>query len=144
MVQARIRKNGIEFVVDFEDEKDLEQKISKIDFTKATDLLSKKFELTEQRTQVMNEFVDLYTINNGQIQLLKYPKKDRDTIKLLLFLVPEGLTPPEIRKITGISNPQANMPDTDFLKIGNKFTLQADAKKYVISTLIPSLRGQKT
>lgn len=143
MVQAKIKINDIEFIIDFEDEKDLESKISKVDFSKAHELLSKKFGLNDNKKSGPDDYSDLFSINStGKVQLKKFPKKDRDLVKLAVFFSPDGLTTNEIRDITGLSNPRAYMPAKDFLKRGEKYTLGADSKKYVIQKLIPKVREQ--
>jgi hypothetical protein len=140
-LQARIKIDLIEYIIEFNNEQDLEDKIASINITKIHDILAKKFNLKPSQG-ISDEFKDIANVDNsGRLHLLKFPEKDRDLLKLVLFLCQE-LTIEEIKQITGIKNPLANMPKEDFPKVGDKYTLQADSRKYVATELIPKLRNR--
>ncbi|SHO43603.1 hypothetical protein NSIN_20115 [Nitrosotalea sinensis] len=142
MAQIRIKTKVGEVAIDFSDNKDLENQLSKIDFKDLENIVAKSVpNILRVETTVIEEFKDLYRLDSsGNVHLNKIPKKKGDAIKLAVFLSEKGLSTNEVKTSTGISNPKAYMNKKDFIENGDSFTLETEARKDVLEKIIPKLR----
>lgn len=142
MAQIRIKTKAGEVSIDFTDNKDLETQLNKIDFKELESIVSKNVpNASIINSTIIEEFKDLYTIDSaGNLNLIKIPKQKTDAIKLAIFLANRGLKTSEIKTITGVAAPKSYMNQKDFIKTGDSFSLQADARKEVLEKIIPKIR----
>jgi len=142
--EARIRTKFGELTIHFADKADLEKKLSQIPEFASTIENSLGPILVKEPERVMAEFADLYTMGpDGVIKLLKYPKKDVDSLRLALFLSHTPLTPAQLKQATGVDNPIAYMGKDFIANADGTYSINPDARTKVTNKIIPSLRGEK-
>jgi len=142
--EARIKTKFGELTIHFKDTEDLEKKLTQV--TEFTTIIEKGIGpiLVKEPEKVVPEFADLYTVGpDGLIKLLKYPKKDIDTLRLALFLSHSPLTPAQLKQATGIDNPIAYMGKDFIANSDGTYSIDPDARAKVTNKIIPSLRGEK-
>jgi len=141
--EARIRTRFGELVIRFENREELAQKLKEAqDLAKDIEAQLAEFIAVEAAKPIVG-FEDLYAIlSDGSIKLLRFPETKTDVIRLLLFFSPKPLTTDEIRFMTGIDNPLANMKANDFIELpGGTYTISPEGRTIVTSKIIPQLRG---
>jgi hypothetical protein len=142
--ETRIKTKVGEFTVHFNDKSDLETKLAQI--PEFTSIIESKLGtiLVKETAKVMEEFADLYTMGpEGIIKLLKYPKKDVDSLRLALFLSPKSLTPAQLKQATGVEKPTDYMTKGFVANADGTYSIDPDARAKVANKIIPSLRGEK-
>lgn len=142
--EARIRTKVGEFTVHFNDKSDLETKLKQIPEFGSTIESKLGAILVKEPEKGMQEFAGLYAMGpDGIIKLLKYPKKDVDSLRLALFLSPKPLTPSELKQATGVDNPIAYMTKGFVANADGTYSVDPDARAKVVNKIIPFLRGEK-
>lgn len=142
--EVRLKTKFGDLVLHFDNQEDLEKKLKEAQgFSHTIETYGTGLYSMETPKPIPG-YEDLYAITvEGGIRLLKLPKKDRDIIRLLVFLSDRSLNSDQIRQMTGIANPLANMGD-HFLKLpDDTYTLTPEGRTEVVSKIVPTLRRSK-
>ncbi len=138
-----------ELSIEFSDNKDLEDQLTKIDFEDLAKIVAARLgSVVGEPKKVRDELNDICDTDGRYMIFKKSPSKKTEKVMLTIYCYGTSATVDEIRRTTGISDPSGDVINAGssvkyFLSLGNKaYGLSDLGIQTVTQEIIPALKGK--